>query len=420
VRKSSNGSVAFFRTPYSQRICQSLLALLTILPLPLRSQALRDSAGFSVVFSQRPLWSANDQLVLSASPRLVFGDTSNPSTRFRQVRGVMRLSDGLIAVADGRSRELRIFSERGQWVRTVPHVDHASGQPLSMEIVKRLRGDTMVISSGLSGVSTYGPRADFLRSISDGDPADLANRNLLLDVLPDGRWLAASPPRSETRSVGVRWTDSLTLRVVAPTQGQTIPIGRFAYVELEQGAKAPSPPWLSAIGAFAAGDDRVYAGFGDRYEIRVFDGKGTPKTIIRRPWTPVAITAEDWERWVVEWSKLWVAEQGAARDSAVNEVRRSPYAEALPAFASFKVDRAGRLWVRHAHWEDTIAAGSYLDRPAVPSEWSVFDSSGRWLGEVTMPANFQAFEIGEDYVAGVLVRDRVAHVAIYGLSSSRR
>ena len=80
----------------------------------------------------------------------------------------------------------------------------------------------------------------------------------------------------------------------------------------------------------------------------------------------------------------------------------------------------GRLWVRGAHWQDAIAAGSLADIPAVPSAWSVFDARGRWLGDVIMPAGFQPFEIGSDYVAGAMRSNGMSHVAIYGLGTQPR
>ena len=39
--------------------------------------------------------------------------------------------------------------------------------------------------------------------------------------------------------------------------------------------------------------------------------------------------------------------------------------------------------------------------PLVPSVWSVFDNTGRWLGDVTMPARFMPHDIGRDYILGV-------------------
>ncbi len=127
------------------------------------------------------------------------------------------------------------------------------------------------------------------------------------------------------------------------------------------------------------------------------------------------ITPDEWEQWVVEWSKLWITSTGEQRDRDVQKMRESPYATVLPAFSEFIVDRTNRLWVREAHWQDAIGAGSLTDIPRVPSTWSVFDTRGRWLGDVQMPADFQPYEIGADYVAGKARSNGVSQVAIYGL-----
>jgi len=123
---------------------------------------------------------------------------------------------------------------------------------------------------------------------------------------------------------------------------------------------------------------------------------------------------------VVEWSKLWVRTAGAERERDIQKVRESPWAEENPAFSQFLVDRSGRLWVREAHWQDAIAAGNLADTPAVPTSWSVLDLRGRWLGDVSMPAGFKAFEIGMDYVIGTLRKDDVNQVVIYDLSARGR
>jgi hypothetical protein len=86
------------------------------------------------------------------------------------------------------------------------------------------------------------------------------------------------------------------------------------------------------MGVFAGGDDRFYAGFGDRYAIQVYTDDGKLQSVIRRSWTPTAVTPDDWEHWVNEWSKLWVKTTGAERDRDIQKVRESPWAEELPAF----------------------------------------------------------------------------------------
>lgn len=65
--------------------------------------------------------------------------------------------------------------------------------------------------------------------------------------------------------------------------------------------------------------------------------------------------------------------------------------------------------------QDAIGGGSLTDLPAVPSQWSVFDPAGGWLGDVEMPANFQPYEIGADYVVGKAYPAGVSQVVLYGL-----
>jgi hypothetical protein len=50
----------------------------------------------------------------------------------------------------------------------------------------------------------------------------------------------------------------------------------------------------------------------------------------------------------------------------------------------------------------------------MPSRWSVFDASGRWLGDVALPSRFTPKEIGADYVLGIgRDADDVPHVLMY-------
>lgn len=113
---------------------------------------------------------------------------------------------------------------------------------------------------------------------------------------------------------------------------------------------------------------------------------------------------------------------GAARTVAAHTSSRKwkqPCAETLPAFSQLLADRVGRLWVRRVHWRDAVAAGSLTGMPVVPSEWSVFDDRGVWLYDVTMPAYFEPFELGPDYVAGRLRKGTQQLAAIFALITPR-
>jgi hypothetical protein len=60
---------------------------------PLCAQTVSDSAGVRIIDNARPAWTARDQLHLSATPRLVIGDTADATRRFRGVRGVVETND---------------------------------------------------------------------------------------------------------------------------------------------------------------------------------------------------------------------------------------------------------------------------------------------------------------------------------------
>jgi hypothetical protein len=67
-----------------------------------------------------------------------------------------------------------------------------------------------------------------------------------------------------------------------------------------------------------------------------------------------------------------------------------PKHERMPAFDDFMVDADANLWVMRAR----VLRSD-------PASADVFDSSGRLLGSVALPANVKLFEIGSDYVLGV-------------------
>ncbi len=396
-------------------------AAAALLASPVTAQS-PSSARVPVIENPRPTWRESERLHLSATPTLAFGDTADVPYRFRQVRGVMRLDDGKLMVADGGSAQLRLFTADGKFVSASGGKGNAPGQLPGMSFVRRLNGDTIAVGESLFSIALFAPSGAFVRSSAGpSSPEAAANRvmTLPLNVHPNGARLMVQPPAMQKRAVGTQWTDTMQVLLYAADNTLQRSLGAFPYLVFEQGATNPSPPWLSAQPVFAAGAERFYGGFGDRYEIRVFASDGQPQSIIRRAWKPTPVTGADWETWVIEWSKIWVKSTGAERERDVQKVRDEPYAETLPAFADFLVDRTGRLWVREAHWQDAIAAGSLTDLPAVPSNWSVFDTRGRWLGDVSMPANFQPLEIGRDYVAGKARANNVNQIVMYGLNTGK-
>lgn len=132
----------------------------------------------------------------------------------------------------------------------------------------------------------------------------------------------------------------------------------------------------------------------DAYEIRVHGSDGGLRRLIRRGREPVPLT-EELAKTLSERMLNEVTAGGPAglRETLVPEVRRAlgdmPRPEALPPYKGLLVDAEMNLWVR----EFSTAENG-------PSDWSVFDPEGKWLGQVTLPAGLNPLEIGPDYVLG--------------------
>jgi hypothetical protein len=100
----------------------------------------------------------------------------------------------------------------------------------------------------------------------------------------------------------------------------------------------------------------------------------------------------------------------AARIDALPEqyndlFRAMPMPDVLPHYSAIKVDIEGNLWVRHY---------TCLTMPSF--EWTVFDTRGRMLGDVSLPERFDIYEIGSDYVLGRhRDEDGVEYVQLLGL-----
>lgn len=161
---------------------------------------------------------------------------------------------------------------------------------------------------------------------------------------------------------------------------------------------------------FETATDGNIVAFGNtqRFDIRVLDPSGAVVRIIRRE--EGRRPASDHQR------DVWVSGQlSDIADDGTERWRRRrglyediPFPDTLPAFEALSLQHGGRLWVKETS----------LDNPALTAwSWSVFDSDGRPLGAVELPAGFQPLEIGTDYVLGLWEDDLgVEYVQLYDLA----
>lgn len=379
----------------------------------------RDSAAVTIVENSGPAWGAEPRWRLSDEPALSIGEIEGASAHmFHQVMGVARLDDGSIAVAEMGSNQLRLYDPSGRHLWSAGGSGGGPGE--IRQVFGLLRGgpDTLLVPDALGSIHLFSTDGSYLRSVEA--PLEYGMFARPLAFLLDGSILyeASSPtPVNITAPVEVRATFFRN----DPFLGAADSVISLTSVVVHPGWRGESTaatfgPRLNT----AVSGDRLYSGYSDEFSIREFDASGTLRRIIRRPWEPAAVTPEMVERYGTSFVD-GQTEGGGGVSERLRAQRRSiletqPVAERLPSFTSMLADREGNLWVRETDFEHLLPANGWNAVHPVPSRWSIFDAGGTWLGAVETPANFNVFEIGDDYVAGVGQDDLgVERVLVYEL-----
>ncbi len=146
-----------------------------------------------------------------------------------------------------------------------------------------------------------------------------------------------------------------------------------------------------------------YYGSGDSYEIGYYSVGGSLLRIVRKARENRPVSPEDID--AVKREELEGASSERWRARLEEMFKTMPFPETFPAYSSLLADSEGNLWV------------SDYPRPGVSQvQWSVFGPEGRWLTDVTMPADFTPYQIGPGFVLGAFHDELgVEYVRLYSL-----
>jgi hypothetical protein len=347
----------------------------------------RDSAGVTIVENHFPLWEEGEGWRLSAEPLLSLGVMDGPEEYvFFRAWTAMQLGDGRIAVANTGSQEIRFFDAQGAFLYAVGSQGDGPGEFRSMGYTWRSDADSLFIYDiGLRRLSIFDENGRFSRTFLFGEetgkfvfPDDLFGDGTLLgsiDEQDQGYSSDLGPVRGQSR-YGHFDQEGRLVRFLALLPG----------ADLYKGVHPDGSGFTTAADHAvrphaAAGRGKWYYGPGDAFEIQEWDVEGRLLKLIRLDRTrrsmPQAVVARREE------SLREMAPQAAALWGNI------PLPEFLPAHEMLMVDGTGNLWVQ----EYTV-----LDEPV---RWSIFDATGRWLGELTIPEKGRVTEVGEDHLLGI-------------------
>jgi hypothetical protein len=374
-----------------------------------------DSAGVTVVESTLPLWPEGEGWTIPTEPEVVIGKADGDERYLLDdVRDVKRFADGRIAILNGGSSEVRVYDPAGRHLFDVGGPGEGPSE-LSQGQYLALHHDTIVVYEYLPPTLTwFDSNGEFLRSTRlPGQLKGAPPFGNAFGFLDGGAVVITTPVRPQyspgrTREVMSIW--SLDWR----SEG----VDSLAEIQTNEITVHNTGGWndltFGATTYVAASDSNIYVAPSESYSIRVLDGSGILKRIVRRVGDPRPVAPGDVRRWAEQTIADLNQDQDPERvDGIIQRIREIGTADVMPAYRMITVDADENLWVED--WDDVgVDQGSF----------SVFRSDGAWLGRVTLPPGLpmlrgrglqaSVLNIGLDYILGVWIGEYgVEQVRLY-------
>jgi hypothetical protein len=354
--------------------------------------ATRDSAGVVIVESRQPQWQPGEGWRLSAQPLLQIGTTDGPAElQFHRVEGAIRLDDGRIVVADAGSGEIRFYNETGRFLLATGGLGDAPGEYRQITGLGTGPGDSIwAYDFGLRRFTVLTGDGEPVRTVSVGGTLSSVGA---VGTLPDGSFVVkeswSSHLHDNTRQRLVRDPVAVARLSSDGTELDTIAMvaGREVFLSTEDGRAVMSAPLFARTSSAAMGNETVFVGDQEAFEVLRYSPAGVLQQIMRVPDADLQLTTGDVQQ---------LKETLLAREPEQRRVMMRDHLEEMavpptrPAYGSLIVDALGNLW-----------AGEYARYPAVPLTWTVFAGTGELLGEVIVPERFKVLQVGHDWILGV-------------------
>ena len=267
---------------------------------------------------------------------------------FSDIVGAQRLPDGSIVVADA-SQQLRWFDAAGRPGRTVGVGSQEAHGDRALMWMRGYRGDSLITYDAASGqLSVFDAQGVPARRFRFATEA-LPGFTLPDSPFPDGSILAtAGPSHVQERRDG--WWAVLQLVTFTPEGHPVERLGTVLRHPCERNAVEHCAAELNPYsGTWTAGLTGAYTARPDLPELRLVTSDSA--LVLRGP--------ADWAR---------PAEQG------------------LPTYSRLLLDSEGDLWAQTGD----------LSRAAV------FDRHGEFTGTIRIPAELRIYQVGPDFVLGVI------------------
>jgi hypothetical protein len=353
----------------------------------------RDSAGIVIV--ENDVTRAAAICAVSPDPTVVIGSAAaGTEYELYRVFGAARLSDGRIVLVNQGSQQLRFYDHAGRFLTQAGRPGQGPGEFQDAFYLWVLPGDTIWVGDYRPWqFLVFAPDGQWVRTVRPRP--EYANPPGETSVLDDGRSILAD------RAAGVQTGSQFRLRqltvVVHAPDGTlldtlgTYPNGRYGQLDGDPRSVNIYPLFESFARIEGAGS-AVVVGHTTQAQLSIFRAGDVLalERIVRWTTGSRTISSEDVEaerRRIAEpYKDLDPAMRLRVLDPLVSKDR--PVADQFPAFASVKLGRDGRLWVRE------------YSRPTAPQthRWLAFADDGRFQCHATTPAFDELLEFGDGYL----------------------
>jgi hypothetical protein len=375
------------------------------------SSTTRDSAEIRIVESTRPEWSASDAWQLDPAPILDLGAPQDEHLFFAETRGLVRLSNGTVVIAERVSGQLRFFDSAGKFVRRTGNNGRGPGEFTFLHHLYRCGGDTLIAVDNVQS-QIFDSAGRFVRVVPALRPPGIGAVSFLgasgncsqvaVSEYGVNKYGGAPPELTKQRffqqPIRLWWlsvSGDLIDSITSVNGARSI-----MYQLTPDGAPARGDrPWGGAP-VFATASDRLYVGFPDDFEIRSYDPSGVMRDIFRVKTARAPITKEDqaeFERGTKEWLS-----RNKDYTFLMPPLEPNNLPPFKPAFSQMIVADDGTIWVREIAFKE---GGHPLQFPLEPGDppvkWNVLASNGKWLGSVSVPAGFDVYAISSNAVYGM-------------------
>lgn len=311
---------------------------------------------------------------------------------FARVSGAVRLSSGVVVVANYGSSELRWFSPGGRWIRSRGRQGDGPGEFRSLRRILRLPGDSILAADDLTArLTLFDSSGTLVRSWSIAEAAPNV-RPLPLGRLADGSFIAMAA-RSVTSPPGYTRQQMTLLRYREGSLMDRLfvqPGGEFFSV----GCGTRTSPGVCAVGVpyglrslAAAAGPFVFAGNGERYEVVRYDSRSRRVDTLRREVRATPLAAARRAFFVDSVASTVPAQR---RGMVRQRLAEAPIRQAMPFFEDLVTDDRGGLWVARPQ-----------ERLAGTRAWDVFSAEGRFVRSVSLPASLAVTSIAGGFAIGV-------------------